>query len=308
MPTCAQVGFKASGLLPNTRDSNSLRIASSLFSLPARKTSKHINVTVRSLAMCGIFCSVSRHGFSPPSPNLRESLEARGPDASNLIEEVIRSSRDASISAWLTFHSTVLSLRSESVVTQPYASHAGGPVLCWNGEAWAVEHVAVENSDTRVIYSLLGQAVKTCQYTDASSMLEILAVAMAKIAGPFAFIYYDKHNECLYFGRDFLGRRSLLYQVTQDGSILLCSVSDREVTSGWTEVEADGLYCIDLRSVSQPENCLSTDQIYWGSYEVFKQAYVRKEDRNVACSSVGRSTKTGRHQCSPQGRSFRTFR
>jgi asparagine synthetase B (glutamine-hydrolysing) len=243
--------------------------------------------------MCGIFCSVARQKFVAPSPHLRKLLEARGPDASNLVETALQSSHDAPTSAWLTFYSTVLSLRGENVVTQPYASHAAGPVLCWNGEAWNIEHVAVKDSDTLEIYSRLGQALEACQSTDASSRLKNVALAMAKIAGPFAFIYYDNCNDCVYFGRDFLGRRSLLYQITPEGSILLCSVSDREPTSGWNEVEADGLYCINLRSVSQLEDCHSVGQVCWGGFRVLNQAYIRKEHDDVVCSSVGWSVKTG---------------
>jgi asparagine synthetase B (glutamine-hydrolysing) len=168
-------------------------------------------------------------------------------------------------------------------------------VFCWNGEAWNIEHVAVKDSDTLAIYSRFGQALEACQSADASSMLETVASAMAEIAGPFAFIYYDERNECLYFGRDFLGRRSLLYHITPDGSILLCSVSDRKVTSDWLEVQADGLYCIDLLSVPPPENRHTANELRWGGFRILRHDYIRKRDGDVACSSVGRFVKTGRH-------------
>ncbi|KAK1816652.1 hypothetical protein LTR12_008905 [Friedmanniomyces endolithicus] len=76
-----------------------------------------------------------------------------------------------------------------------------------------------------------------------------MAKALARILGPYAFVYHDLSNGILYFGRDFLSRRSLLIRKTPDGALLISSVAG--VVSGqdetaWSEVEADGLYYIDL--------------------------------------------------------------
>ncbi|KAF1826538.1 N-terminal nucleophile aminohydrolase [Dissoconium aciculare CBS 342.82] len=160
--------------------------------------------------MCGIFCSVSRHEFTAPSPNLRTLLESRGPDASNVIEKVSQPTSASLSPVWLTFHSTVLSLRTEIVVDQPYSAGASGSVLCWNGEAWAFRHVPIKDSDTSAIYTHLDQALDISQETDACGMLEMVALTMAQIAGPFAFVYYDDRSDRIFMGRDFLGRRSLV--------------------------------------------------------------------------------------------------
>ncbi|KAJ4379792.1 hypothetical protein N0V86_004976 [Didymella sp. IMI 355093] len=59
-------------------------------------------------------------------------------------------------------------------------------------------------------------------------------------------------NKCLYYGRDCLGRRSLLRKITADGSLLLSSVCDNASGEGWEEVEADGIYMLDLDDVDNP--------------------------------------------------------
>jgi hypothetical protein len=147
--------------------------------------------------------------------------------------------------------------------------------------------VPIKDNDTSAIYTHLGQALDISQETDACGMLEMVALTMAQIAGPFAFVYYDGRSDCIFMGRDFLGRRSLVYQTTPRGDILLCSVPDRGLGGVWTEVEADGIYCVDLRSHSMPEELHIKGQVRWGGFRVYKKAYVHKDASDLACSSVG---------------------
>jgi len=75
------------------------------------------------------------------------------------------------------------------------------------------------------------------------------AKALAEISGPYAFVYHDASNGILFFGRDFLGRRSLLTLTTADGDLLISSVAGEQCKSEdppWFEVEADGVYYVDL--------------------------------------------------------------
>ncbi|KAL2172915.1 hypothetical protein VTG60DRAFT_93 [Thermothelomyces hinnuleus] len=66
------------------------------------------------------------------------------------------------------------------------------------------------------------------------------------IEGPFAFVYYDAVAGTVLYGRDRLGRRSLLAAApTGDGGLTLCSVAG-EAGGGWEEVEADGIYVLRL--------------------------------------------------------------
>ena len=59
-------------------------------------------------------------------------------------------------------------------------------------------------------------------------------------------MFYDATNNHIYYGRDCLGRRSLLQKSTPDGALVLSSVCDNATGEAWAEVEADGIYFVDL--------------------------------------------------------------
>lgn len=107
---------------------------------------------------------------------------------------------------------------------------------------------------------------------------------MSQIAGPYAFVFVDASRSSVYFGRDFLGRRSLLYKVDADGNLLLSSVTNGSSGEGWSEVEADGVYCIDLslQSVSATGNLER-----WGDFVVAKTAYTHVDGQINNSLSVG---------------------
>ena len=71
---------------------------------------------------------------------------------------------------------------------------------------------------------------------------------LTAIAGPYAFIYLDASSRKLLFGRDPLGRRSLLSRPLPEGGLSLCSIADQAQGPGWEEVESGGLHIIDLNS------------------------------------------------------------
>lgn len=66
---------------------------------------------------------------------------------------------------------------------------------------------------------------------------------MKAIEGPWAFVYFKKATRQLWFGRDYIGRRSLLFSRSENGFVL-SSVGKRfEV---WNQVPANGIYCFNL--------------------------------------------------------------
>jgi asparagine synthetase B (glutamine-hydrolysing) len=68
---------------------------------------------------------------------------------------------------------------------------------------------------------------------------------IGSIEGPWAMVYYCSFDRKLWYGRDSLGRRSLVRKSdSQTGGILLSSVGID--MSEWEEVDVDGLWCIDL--------------------------------------------------------------
>ncbi|PIB02677.1 Asparagine synthetase domain-containing protein [Cercospora beticola] len=227
--------------------------------------------------MCGIFCSVARHGHALPSPAMKTRLTARGPDASNtVLAEVEESSGETR--TYLTLFSTVLSLRGNVTTDQPLRTAECQAVLCWNGEAWKIRGQPPLGNDTAAVHQLLSEGLAEVRDFGAGTAeairasLRAIARSLARVAGPYAFVFFNEKSSRLFFGRDFLGRRSLLWKIDQRGELLLSSVGDSSMHGAWAEVEADGVYCVDLalRSASQQDfaGCQT-----WGDLPIFKVPY-----------------------------------
>jgi asparagine synthetase B (glutamine-hydrolysing) len=88
--------------------------------------------------------------------------------------------------------------------------------------------------------------VKISQSLSKVNGIEITAI-MSSIQGPYAFIYLDIKRQRLYFGRDRLGRHSLLWSNDMEEGFVLTSVGKRNVLD-FKEVPAVGIFCIDLNS------------------------------------------------------------
>ncbi|KAI6790462.1 hypothetical protein KC363_g7107 [Hortaea werneckii] len=235
--------------------------------------------------MCGIFCSVSCREPISPSPTLQELLQQRGPDATgDLVAQVSGKHHDAPTNQHIKFYSSVLSLRGDNTVRQPHKGHHHPKsTLCWNGEAWEVSGQRPDGNDTQLISDLLGTAFAGQIAHGAGSRAEAVssiatevAKTLSMVAGPYAFVAYDHELGVLCFGRDFLGRRSLLLRVTEDGDFLLSSVSDSPESSGWSEVEADGVYCVDLQRTA--DGGLADDETRLGRYPVIRIPYRFTDD------------------------------
>lgn len=205
--------------------------------------------------MCGIFCSLSRSSHVSPDADVLELLQRRGPDSTSCAQHTfgrdrgeISTQQESDDSIFLNFTSTVLSLRGSRTVSQPLQSSDGSRVLCWNGEAWSIAGHPAEGNDTEAVFELLSAAASQShdKASSAQDATVIIAQRMASIAGPYAFAFYDKHAGRVYLGRDFLGRRALLWRITESGDLLISSVTSGSHDNAWTEIEADGVYCIDL--------------------------------------------------------------
>ncbi|KAF3082578.1 hypothetical protein TWF102_001140 [Orbilia oligospora] len=199
--------------------------------------------------MCGILFELSQADnstTSSTSDDLVKDVTRRGPDSLESVELVVGSLR-------LKFTSSVLSLRGTAVVPQPIFSKSNRTekqddapeyVLCWNGEAWRLngQEFGSDENDAQVIFAQL------------SSCSGKVQDVLQKIEGPFAFVFYDGSSKRVWFGRDWLGRRSLLRRksVDDDGNFAICSIADPQATSQWEEIEADGFYYIDLQTYTSP--------------------------------------------------------
>lgn len=195
--------------------------------------------------MCGIYASASQNTPLYPTIGLKQLLCNRGPDH---VGEKITISESRAVA--LLFTSTVLALRGGHVVAQPLTDPATGSTLCWNGEAWKIGEVSVEGNDGEAVLALLTS--KSPDSLKAESIAHTIG-SLRSISGPSAFVFHDKSHDLLYFGRDCLGRRSLLYNIDDvPGTVQFSSIADSKLDA-WKEVEADGIYVLDLSSKTSPD-------------------------------------------------------
>ena len=208
--------------------------------------------------MCGIFFSISEGDRLTPDEELLDALRKRGPDSIGtrlwaVTVQSITSSNTFTQTRLLTSVSTVLSLRGDSIIDQPLEDPDSGSLLCWNGEAWKIDNVLVQGNDAKAVFHLLLQASQSCSTypKDESSSpdegLRNTIQAIGSITGPYAFVFYDAQSHRVLYGRDTLGRRSLVTKRYGAGSLAISSVPDAAEVDGWEEVEADGVYMLDLK-------------------------------------------------------------
>ncbi|NWW46968.1 ASND1 protein, partial [Pedionomus torquatus] len=188
--------------------------------------------------MCGICCVVTLssqraiHDFFNEDMLCR--LRRRGPDSS---KQLIKTLPDPFYKCLFSGH--VLHLRG--LVTPQPLEDASNNVFLWNGEIFNGVHVGDLENDTEVMFHHLASC---------SSEADILSL-FSSLQGPWSFIYYQASRHSLWFGRDYFGRRSLLWQFGNevDSAFCLTSVSVYfELGNQWQEVPASGIFKVDLKA------------------------------------------------------------
>ncbi|KAF2451558.1 asparagine synthetase domain-containing protein 1 [Karstenula rhodostoma CBS 690.94] len=198
--------------------------------------------------MCGIFFSLCRAHSVSPDPGTARLLRNRGPDSFGTHQ--VRVHADDDISYEATFVSTVLSLRGTAITEQPVVDEASGSALCWNGEAWKFAGQPVTGSDSQLVFHNLLQACNTSPNGDRELAQRQTVNVLFSIGGPYAFVFYDARNRYLYYGRDCLGRRSLLQKHGSGDELIISSVCDNSTGESWAEIEADGIHVVDLSQLA----------------------------------------------------------
>lgn len=198
--------------------------------------------------MCGIYCSVSLESPIHSSRETQELLEARGPDcaqAASISLEISNASNPGCKMVNIHVFSTVLALRGDRIESQPLTDKHTESFLCWNGEAWRENGQIIGGNDSQHVFALLLRACRNAPNPSTETVID----ALTSIAGPFAFVFYDAISCSLFYGRDYLGRRSLLSRPTCNGGIAFCSITDVPLSPGWEEVGTGGVYCIALSNL-----------------------------------------------------------
>ncbi|KAH9252378.1 hypothetical protein BASA81_009663 [Batrachochytrium salamandrivorans] len=213
--------------------------------------------------MCGILLVVqnsSAHSINenPVDSQLENTISSlcranqrRGPDCYSSEKWSIPTHSDDS-QVHVALHGWVLHLRGNTVTPQPFVNSHGN-YTCFNGQIFGGIDVPLDTNDTHVLASCLAE--------EDSSEQHILNV-LSRIRGEWAVVFYYKQTNTIYFGRDYLGRRSLLMHIPTHSSdaFLLSSVgpyfikddvkSSTDMTGYWTEVSTSGLFSINLSLVS----------------------------------------------------------
>lgn len=249
--------------------------------------------------MCGIRAVITRNEKRASSVEISRFVANRGPDHQGVEVAVVTS--QIAPSSFVSLSSSVLALRGDHVTPQPFVDSNTGSLLCWNGEAWTIDDQPVSGNDGQTIFELLLAASAALSHvSDATASHLSVLEAMRRVAGPYAFVYYDKLSELIYFARDPLGRRSLLYMVDHDSqTVELSSVADHSIVGSWFEVEADALYviaCGELNVLSgagiQPDSVLSSPafpvyRLPWAA-DTAESVHVSKASSAFHCCLDGR--------------------
>ncbi|NWU48409.1 ASND1 protein, partial [Dromas ardeola] len=195
--------------------------------------------------MCGICCIVtlcSQHAIHDFfNEDILCRLRRRGPDSS---QQLIKTVSDPSYECLFSGH--VLHLRG--LVTPQPLDDANNNIFLWNGEIFNGVHVGDLENDTEVVFHHLALC---------SSEADILSL-FSSLRGPWSFIYYQASRHSLWFGRDYFGRRSLLWQFSNEADSAFCLTSVSvysESGNQWKEVPASGIFKIDLKA------CASTTSL-----------------------------------------------
>ncbi|KAK2760807.1 hypothetical protein FQN54_002045 [Arachnomyces sp. PD_36] len=218
--------------------------------------------------MCGIFFSLSTSDFIFPEDETYTLLRNRGPDCirEHTLEVPYQSGGSSDSGSeggspeepsylFLTFVSTVLDLRGDHIQPQPVVDADSESVLCWNGEAWRIFDEPVRGNDAHRVFQLFLEALNPLPSDEddedgpilsKEQTLQQLADVISKISGPYSFVLYDGFHSRVIYGRDSLGRRSLLSGRDQSGAFKISSVCDGTFSNIFDEVDTDGLHVIEL--------------------------------------------------------------
>ncbi|KAF9194717.1 hypothetical protein BGZ51_007944 [Haplosporangium sp. Z 767] len=149
--------------------------------------------------MCGILFSIqgqrtdSQEAYTRTWATLQELNSRRGPSAQDVHTVSLAQDEISNRAGLMTFYGAVLHLRGDFVTRQPHVSETGN-VLLWNGEVFDGIFVDHHQNDGQVLMDQLDSLSLDKDIKDHTSAF--LGI-MAKIEGPYAFVYYHQ----LPFGR-----------------------------------------------------------------------------------------------------------
>ncbi|ETO15346.1 hypothetical protein RFI_22011 [Reticulomyxa filosa] len=221
-------------------------------------------------------------------PSLRGALCPRGPDSFDSVtlkipcaskdsvetEKSNEQKEDKICHEWteqdtnlatVTMAGAVLHLRGEKITPQPLSNEDA--ILVWNGEIFdGTLAIGTEDNDTAVLFKELSRCINDSSNSkDQHAAQKRFSEVWSGIEGPFALIYWDKRHQCLYFGRDRLGRRSLLYHYDHTHRTFYLSSAAHSETECVQSKETESLASLQssLAYHWQELPCLGVYQLEW---------------------------------------------
>lgn len=190
---------------------------------------------------------------------LFQPLHRRGPDARGHL--LLRSPATSEVQG--AMWASVLHMRGLALCQQPIQDELGN-ALIWNGEVYGGNlSIADEQSDSQLVFQRLsaqlahgtpephGATIEgeekqgSCVHRDSFTVTrDAIARTLGGLQGEFAFVFWEAAGRRLWFGRDRLGRRSLL--IKKQGG---CADSDDAGQDGWGKWVA---LCSSLGHVPEP--------------------------------------------------------
>ncbi|KAL1921982.1 uncharacterized protein VTP21DRAFT_10624 [Calcarisporiella thermophila] len=224
--------------------------------------------------MCGILLALHDAHSIPDWDTLKLANTKRGPDFQKSHEVQLIGTRQSCLS----FFGCVLHLRGRDLKPQPIVGE-NGDVFCWNGEVFDGINVAQEENDTEVVYNLL-------QKNKGDNKEEGVLQTISKIEGPFSFVYWQNTEGKLWFSRDILGRRSMLWhRPVEDELFVLSSVGVSSSKLNFEEVPASGVYCLDIKTLMNSEKLLIAEFEHSLKHYSWKSSTVNGEINQLLTSS-----------------------
>ncbi|KAF6000484.1 Asparagine synthetase domain-containing protein 1 [Cyanidiococcus yangmingshanensis] len=216
-----------------------------------------------------------------------EHIRNRGPDAYAEYSERLHNASGEKAATELVLASSTLAIRDhDPACKQPALSASGRFVVAYNGELYGsiacdtapVGHHLVWSQATPVCGNDLGWICRELEVSASMRSSEGWhpGLVLRRCAGPYALLIWDRQQQRLYFGRDALGRRSLLMATDPAVGLILCSVVPAQGTTnqwagpqlGWTFRDVPPLggqwYVIDTARLVLDLASERSDQLRFG--------------------------------------------
>ncbi|KAI4494253.1 hypothetical protein M0802_009122 [Mischocyttarus mexicanus] len=210
--------------------------------------------------MCGIFCCISQ--CSDANVKLSDEWErcknlviSRGPD--KLVKDFI-----SLTDIWCChLAASILWTQGLKLAVQPLID-PNGNILLWNGDVFSGSLAKNDTSDSITILNAFSKSLN-------------ITNTLRYIQGPYSFIYFQKSSKLLYFGRDIIGRHSLLLQLNNEKNTFTITSVGGKYFQNIIEVPAIGIFVINLSDVKINLTCYpwkEPDVIFENVIEEFKNA------------------------------------